>query len=175
MKQAQLMWGLRQWPRYTGLLGLVGVGLLLFALFVYQQKVKPIQRDLESREQVASEEAQRLARPAASDASSIALLTPLRPAESLTNFLRELAQLAEKNKINVQQTDYKSNAEGDNHLLRYGVQFPANGTYDDLRLFIADLEKIPGVRIETFSVARNQIADEQLSAQLQLSYLTETP
>ncbi|SMC16559.1 hypothetical protein SAMN02745857_00212 [Andreprevotia lacus DSM 23236] len=175
MKQEQLAWALRQWPRYTGILGLAGVVLLGIAAMSYQQKIKPVERDLQSREQSATEEQRRLNKPVASDASSIAALTPIRRADTLTQFLRELAELATKDKVVMLQTDYKSNAEGDNHLMRYGVQFPATGTYDAFRQFMTDLEKIPGVRIETFSVSRAQIADEQLTAQMQISYLTETP
>ena len=175
MKQEQLLWTLRQWPRYTGLLGLIGVGLLGFAGLTYKQQILPVKRDLQSREQVASDEMRRLVHPVASGVARMASLVPLRSASSLTNFLREVAQLAEQHHIAIQQTDYKSNKEGDGHLLRYGVQFPAAGNYDDFRQFIAELEKIPGVRIETFSVNRAQIADEQLNAQMQISYLTETP
>ncbi|WP_035053064.1 hypothetical protein [Andreprevotia chitinilytica] len=175
MKQQQLLWLLRKWPRYTGILGFVGAALLVAAGLIWLQKVKPIEHDLDRREETVDAEAAKLAHPAASGASSLAALAPLRHAGSFTDFLRELAKLSQDHKLIVPQTDYKSSPEGAGHLLRYGVQFPATGSYADLRAFVADIEKIPGVRVETFSVGRTQIAEETLAAQIQLSYLTETP
>ncbi|TJZ78779.1 hypothetical protein [Chitiniphilus eburneus] len=172
MNANQLKWHARQWSRYAGLLGVVGVALLLGALLIYRQEVIPFERDLVDREQTLDKNLRALRQPAAVSASAVEDET-LNPPDSFTAFLRQSAQLAGKNRLSVLQSEYRVVSEAEGHLVRYGVQFPANGRYADLRGFIDDLEKLPGVRVEAVSLSRLQVGDELLSIQLQLSYLTE--
>jgi hypothetical protein len=73
----------------------------------------------------------------------------------------------------ITQVDYKSQPEADGKLMRYSMQFPANATYLQLRRFLIELQASPGVRIENLNIQRQQIADDRLAIQIQLSYLTE--
>ncbi|GAA5783953.1 hypothetical protein GCM10007860_09000 [Chitiniphilus shinanonensis] len=173
MNANQLKWHARQWSRYAGLLGVVGIALLLGALMIYRQDVVPFERDLADREQTLERNLRALRQqPVAATASAVEDQS-LNAPDSFTEFLRQSAQLAGKNRVSVLQSEYRVVTEAEGHLVRYGVQFPANGRYADLRGFIADLEKMPGVRVEAMSLSRLQIGDELLSIQLQLSYLTE--
>ncbi|UXY16810.1 hypothetical protein N8I74_07265 [Chitiniphilus purpureus] len=172
MNAKQLTWHARQWSRHAGILGLVGGALLLGALFIQRQEVVPFERDLLEREQKLEENQRSLRQPAATPASAVEQAA-LNPPESFTEFLRRASQIAGRNRLSVLQSEYKMVSEGGGHLVRYGLQFPANGRYPDVRGFIADLEKLPGVRVEAISMSRLQIGDELLSIQMQLSYLTE--
>ncbi|GGP27934.1 hypothetical protein [Silvimonas amylolytica] len=172
MKQAQVIWTLRQWPRYAGLLGWVGVALIVAGVLVYRQTVVPFNRDLDRREADVEDQAHRL-RSNASAASATAGLQPLKTPDTFTGFLRQVSTLGDKHRIMISQSDYKSTAEADGHLVRYGVQFPAQGKYVDIRGLVQDLQALPGVRVETLVMTRGRIDDDLLSMQLQLSYLTE--
>ncbi|WP_148716371.1 hypothetical protein [Chitinolyticbacter meiyuanensis] len=172
MNAQQLKWHARQWSRYAGLLGLVGLGLLVFAALVYTKDVKPFERDLTEREIKLDRDLAELKRAAVQPPSPIEQ-ADLNPPDSFTTFLRDSAQIAGKHRLSVLQSEYKTVTEADGALVRYGVQFPANGRYPDLRDFIGAMEAQPGVRVEALSASRLQVGDELLTVQLQLSYLTE--
>ena len=57
--------------------------------------------------------------------------------------------------------------------MRYSMQFPANATYLQFRRFLLELQASPGVRVESLNIQRQQISDDRLAIQVQLSYLTE--
>lgn len=175
MKSQQLIWHLRRWPRYAGPLGWLGLALIVMAVLLLKQQVEPIEQDLDKREAAASSKRVELRRVmrASAVASSVPAYVRLRRDTSFTAFLGELSELATRHGIAVVQSDYKSVTEGDGHLLRFGLQFPAAGNYPALRAFMRELSAIPGVRIESASMSRQQIGEETLAIQLQLSYLTE--
>jgi hypothetical protein len=172
----QVIWYLRQWRQYAGILAIAGLALLLLAGALYIQKLQPIQKDLERRELGLLEAARKLQQSSSSasataTASSVAERLP--QSNQFTAFLLKLNTLAEQKKIVLQQSDYKATSEVGGELLRYGLQFPANGLYPDIQQFITELEKIPGVRIETLNLSRPQISDAMLNVQIEMSYLSE--
>jgi hypothetical protein len=170
----QIIWYLRQWRKYAGILAIAGLVLLLMAGALYVQKLQPIQKDLERRE-LSLLEAGRKLKQATSSASATAssVADRLPQSNQFTAFLLKLNELAEQKHIVLQQSDYKATPEVGGELLRYGLQFPANGLYPDIQQFIAELEKIPGVHIENLSLSRSQIGETMLSMQVQMSYLSE--
>ncbi|MBB5190855.1 hypothetical protein HNQ50_001578 [Silvimonas terrae] len=172
MKQAQVIWTLRQWPKYAGLLGWVGLALIVAGILVYRQTVMPFNKDLDRREADVEDLSHRL-RSNASAASATAGLQALKTPNTFTDFLRQVSTLGEQHHIVINQSDFKSSTEADGHLVRYGVQFPAQGRYLDIRGLVQDLQALPGVRVETLIMTRGRIDDDLLSMQLQLSYLTE--
>ncbi|WP_283150455.1 hypothetical protein [Silvimonas soli] len=172
MKQAQFIWTLRQWPKYAGVLGWVGLGLIVAGVLIYRQTVVPFNRDLDRREADVQDMARRLKSNAIA-ASTVAGLPPLKTPNTFTEFLRNVSLWGDKHHIAISQSDYKSSAEADGHLVRYGVQFPAQGRYVDIRALVEDLQAQPGVRVETLILTRGRIDEDMLFMQLQLSYLTE--
>ncbi|XZG71376.1 hypothetical protein ACTSKR_05810 [Chitinibacteraceae bacterium HSL-7] len=172
MNANQLQWGLRQELRRSGVLGLAGLALAGFAGLVYMQDVKPFERDLADREVALERNIDDLKR------ATVALQTveptsKLNTPDSFTTFLRDTEKMAGQNRIGILQSEYRVTNEAENALTRYGVLFPANGRYPDVRSFIVAIEQQPGVRVEAINLSRLQIADELLTVQLQLSYLTE--
>ena len=172
MNKAQVFWYLRLIPRYSGILGIAGLGLLAFAYMVYTQELKPFQADLAEREVALERKFQQLRVPPVAS-SSVSALPKLNRDDTFTFFLRRMNDLAAKNQVNLSQVDYKSQLEADGHLQRYSMQFPASARYMQMRRFMSALEQVPGVRIESLNLQRQSIADEQLNIQIQLSYLTE--
>ncbi|HSC80304.1 MAG TPA: hypothetical protein VLC08_08120, partial [Chitinolyticbacter sp.] len=164
MNAQQLKWQARQWVRSAGLLGLVGLGLGAFALIVYTQDVRPFEHDLTERELKLTQDLASLKSAAATPAPA-ALSAELQTPDTFTAFLRQSAQIAGQHRLSVLQSEYKTVTEADGALVRYGVQFPANGRYPDLRDFIAAMEEQPGVRVEALSISRLQIGDELLTVQ----------
>jgi hypothetical protein len=172
MTKAQVIWYLRLIPRYSGILGIAGIALLGFALMLYTQDFKPYQQDLTEREAVLERKSQQLRVPAVMTVDSDAL-PKLNRHDTFTFFLRRLNELAAKNKVVITQVDYKTQPEADGKLQRYSMQFPANANYLELRRFLLELQASPGVRIESLNLQRQQISDDKLAIQIQLSYLTE--
>lgn len=167
-----ILWYLRQWRQYAGILALAGLALLLLSAALYLQKLRPLQKDLARRDMALTEAAHKLIpASAASAASSVADRLP--HSSQFTAFLLTLNQLAEQKHIVLQQSDYKASPEVNGELLRYSLQFPASGVYPDLQQFIAALEKMPGVRIENLNLSRPHIGEPTLTIQMQLSYLSE--
>ncbi|BCL76046.1 hypothetical protein JHS3_17820 [Jeongeupia sp. HS-3] len=174
MNMQQLSWHLRQWPRYAGTLGVVGLALIGMAVLLLKQQVEPIERDLDKREAAIATKQSEIRRTVrASEVASEPAYVKLRRDTSFTAFLAELTALATKNGIAIVQSDYKSVTEADGQLLRFGLQFPASGSYPSLRALMQALKAIPGVRVESVSMSRANIGEEMLAIQLQLSYLTE--
>ncbi|MBE9610401.1 hypothetical protein [Chitinilyticum piscinae] len=174
MNKSQLQWYLRQLPRYGGLLALVGLGLLVLSGILYLQKLQPAQLSLQTRELDLERQFNRLrSMPVASAAAPALGEMLLNQPETYTFFLRRLNHLNEQYRIVPVQMDYKTSLEQDGHFVRYSIQFGATTTYMQLDLWARTLEAIPGVRIESINLSRSQIGDEQLTAQIQLSYLTE--
>jgi hypothetical protein len=169
-------WYLHQWRQYTGILAIAGLVLMLFAGALYLQKLKPLQKDLTLRESTLSEAARKLkiATTTASNAYQASNVAERLPKSSeFTAFLLKLNALAEQKHIELQQSDYKATPEINGELLRYSLQFPASGAYPDVQQFIAELEKMPGVRIENLSLTRQQIGEALLSLEVQMSYLSK--
>ncbi len=172
MSKAQLIWYLRLIPRYSGILGIAGIALLGFALMLYTQDLKPYELDLSERESALERKAMQLRMPTLVNVDSAALPKLNRP-DTFTFFLRRMNELAAKNQVVITQVDYKTQPEADGKLHRYSMQFPANATYYAFRRFLLELQSSPGVRIESLNLQRQQVSDDQLAIQIQLSYLTE--
>jgi hypothetical protein len=172
MSKEQIFWYLRLIPKYSGILGIAGLALLGFALMLYTQDLKPYIYDLNEREIALERKFQQLRTPVAAKSTTEAL-PKLNRSDTFTFFLRRLNDLAANNKVIITQIDYKSQPEADGKLMRYSMQFPANATYLQLRRFLLELQASPGVRVESLNLQRQQISDDRLAIQVQLSYLTE--
>lgn len=172
MSKEHIIWYLRLIPKYSGILGIAGLALLGFALMLYTQDLKPYLSDLNQRETELERKFQQLRAPVVTSTTS-EVLPKLNRNDTFTFFLRRLNDLAAQNKVAITQVDYKSQAEADGKLMRYSMQFPANASYLQLRRFLLELQASPGVRIESLNLQRQQISDDRLAVQVQLSYLTE--
>ncbi|KPC54448.1 hypothetical protein [Amantichitinum ursilacus] len=173
MNSARLLWWMRQWPRQAGLLGWVGLALMLAGWLIYRQQVVPVSQDLDRREIAIDSARHQLRLAAQASAAAAAAPAPLDTPDQFTDMLRQLTEMANAHHVAITQSEYKSVSEGDGHLMRFGIQFPAQGRYPDLRGLVADLQALPGVRVESLMFSRSQIGDDNLTAQLTLSYLTE--
>ncbi|WP_028452362.1 hypothetical protein [Chitinilyticum aquatile] len=175
MNKAQLQWYLRQLPRYGGLLALIGLALLVLSGILYLQKLQPARLSLQTRELELERQFYRLrSMPVASSSASVPIgEIRLNQPETYTFFLRRLNLLNEQYRITPAQMDYKTSIEQEGHFVRYSLQFGASLSYQQLHPWLGSMEAIPGVRIEAINLSRSQISEEQLTAQIQLSYLTE--
>ncbi|WP_410497818.1 hypothetical protein [Chitinibacter sp. S2-10] len=172
MTKSHLLWYLRLIPKYAGVLGLAGLALLLFAWILYSQDLKPYQADLADREAELERKSRALRTPLMAS-SPEQQLPKLNQYDTFTFFLRRLNEIAKAHLIDINQVDYKSQIEADGKLKRYSMQFPATGRYIQFRRFTTALQQIPGVRVEAINLQRQAITEEQLTIQIQLSYLTE--
>ena len=172
MSKEQIIWYLRLIPKYSGILGIAGLALLGFAFMLYTQDLKPYVHDLAERESALERKFLQLRAPATL-VSTTEALPKLNRSDTFTFFLRRLNDLAASNKVTITQVDYKSQPEADGKLMRYSMQFPANATYLQFRRFLLELQASPGVRVESLNIQRQQISDDRLAIQVQLSYLTE--
>ncbi|MEJ8855443.1 hypothetical protein WKW79_12730 [Variovorax robiniae] len=177
-ESGRLLWQMAKLPALTGLYGIVGIVMVVLALVSFFDKQRPVERDLDAREiELAQKEldlarrAKELAEPP--DANAPLPRSVVRTEETYTTFLRAGVRLAAQNHLKGTQIEYRTLSEAGGRLVRYGVQFPVVGTYPDLRNFVIQISQIPGVRIEHMEFTRTQIGDTEVSAQIQLSYLTQ--
>lgn len=168
----RLIWTLRRWGHTCPWSGKVGLLLCILAAGVMVASIHP---------QIAARTAQlhalqtkmvALRTEAAAAARNDA--TPMLPgASTYTAFLRTHAGLALDRSIELTEIDYASRPEADHRLIRHTLRYTIDGTYPVLRDYLANLESMPGVRVETLSFVRSPNPDGTVNALVQLSYLVE--
>jgi len=174
-----LTWWLSRLPAQVGLYGAVGMVMLALALVSLFQRQMPLERDLDDRE-VELDEKERVLEMRAEELAAApaeggvpVVGNAVRADETYTTFVREGIRLATANRLRGSQIEYRTLSEAGGRLVRYGLQFPLTGTYPDMRNFIIQISGIPGVRVESTVFSRSQINETEVSAQVQLSYLTQ--
>jgi len=177
-------WTRRRWMRLFGWPGVAGIGLLAACLAVYLSAIRPAQSRLDAAHQSAIQ----LQKPGKRDANEDRRNQP--PAEQLAEFYRQFPNdknllpwmekiftLAQDQKIDLDQGEYKVSSDKVGKLMRFQMTLPLKGEYPQIRKYLDSLlAGIPIVALEHLQLERQKVGDPALEAKIRLAlYLEQGP
>ncbi|CQR44907.1 conserved exported hypothetical protein [Thiomonas sp. CB3] len=163
----RLAWHVRR----LGVPGLIGLVLALVAGGGFLL-LQPLQRDL--RQQAvrlhALKDHRRFAATPPPRANNASWVRTLPAASSIPAMMRELAALAQKQGLALDQGQYSVTPIAGTALLRWHAHIPITGSYPALRTFLAkSLQAMPALALDGFKLERQDIGAETVQAELRLS------
>ena len=168
-----------------GTIGKIGLGLLIMAIVLLIAAVLPQDSTLQalkarvetlktqplSTSQKASRPTQKIG-----DDQALQIFYEFFPQiDSSPFWIRELARIAKKQRVEINSSDYRLVQEKGARLARYEMILPVRGRYPQIRAFIADaLRAVPAMAITGMVIKRENVNTEQLDVRLEINlYLDE--
>jgi hypothetical protein len=85
-------------------------------------------------------------------------------------WIRELVQLAKKQGVELNSSEYRLVSDGDARLARYEMILPVKGRYPQIRAFMSEaLEAVPAMAISAIAMKRENIASDRLEVRLEIN------
>lgn len=160
--------------RSAGWAGVVGFGLLVFALSLDYFGNRTLAEEADALQQEAHVLASRLRHPAvtpvASDRQRLdAFYASLPRSSDLPELLVRLHGHALARGIRVESANYRSTPEAGTPLERITLELPAQGTYPLLRAWLEDVQTaMPEVALDAISLRRDSIGVTDVQARVRL-------
>jgi Tfp pilus assembly protein PilO len=154
-----------------GRAGALGVLLLAGALVFDLVQLRPLETE---RDELLEQNRLAAMQPAAAKAGSaearVASAAALPVATAAEEGLRQLFDAAAKNGLTLDQGDYSMSSEKSGEIHRYQINLPVQGSYPDLRAFIAQsLNENPALALAHVELMREVIEDTDLQATLRFT------
>lgn len=90
--------------------------------------------------------------------------------------LRHIHRSAAEHDVVLSTGEYRLVDESGGRLQRYQITLPANGTYPDLRAWMADvLNELPTMALDELSLKRNAVGESQVQARVRWSFYLKAP
>jgi hypothetical protein len=168
-----------------GTIGKIGLGLLIMAVVLLIAAVFPQDttlQTLKSRAETLQTQplstSQKTSRPTQKIGNDQALQIFYEffpQIDSSPFWIRELARIAKKQRVEINSSDYRLVLEKGARLARYEMILPVRGRYPQIRAFIADaLQAVPAMAITGMVIKRENVKTEQLDVRLEINlYLDE--
>lgn len=168
-----------------GTIGKIGLGLLIMAIVLLIGAVLPQDTTLQALKARAEtlqtqplSTSQKASRPTQKigDDQALQIFYEFFPQiDSSPFWVRELARIAKKQRVEINSSDYRLVQEKGARLARYEMILPVRGRYPQIRAFIADaLQAVPAMAITGMVIKRENVNTEQLDVRLEINlYLDE--
>ena len=168
-----------------GTIGKIGLGLLAMAIVLLIAAVLPQETTLQTLKTHAEtlqthplSPSQKASRPTQKigDDQALQIFYEFFPQiDSSPFWIRELARIAKKQRVEINSSDYRLVQEKGARLARYEMILPVRGRYPQIRAFIADaLQTVPAMAINGMVIKRENVKTEQLDVRLEIDlYLDE--
>jgi hypothetical protein len=168
-----------------GTIGKIGLGLLIMAIVLLIAAVFPQDTTLQTLKTQAEtlqtqplSTSQKTSRPTQKigDDQALQIFYEFFPQiDSSPFWIRELARIAKKQRVEINSSDYRLVLEKGARLARYEMILPVRGRYPQIRAFIADaLQAVPAMAITGMVIKRENVKTEQLDVRLEINlYLDE--
>ena len=168
---------LRREVARLGTAGVIGIGLIVFAVGFYFSALRPSDRalaelraearDLERELRMGGSLAARDATPA----EQLATFYAFFPAAGETSaLLKRISAAAGARGIELQSGEYRMHKSGGARLARYEISLPLKGTYKQVRGFVADvLAAVPAAVLEEVNLRRENIESARLEARVRFT------
>ncbi|HLP97443.1 MAG TPA: GspMb/PilO family protein [Sideroxyarcus sp.] len=171
----------RSWLRMLGWPGMVAIGIMAAFPPFYLSVIAEAQERLESvRHSTLALRQQNAADGAAGETGGtpvdqLAAFYRMFPAERDTpQRLKQLAALAEKNGLSLDEGEFEVVQAPGGRLLRLRMVLPVKGEYPRIRGFLAALPaEIPGIALENVQFSRQNVTDPAVAAQIRLALYLE--
>jgi hypothetical protein len=166
------------WP------GIIAVGLLVMCLPFYFSTIRPMQLNLEAKQQDFNLSRDRAL---SHDAIDHSLDTPSEqlvqfykffPSEKTSpHWLGLMVDIAEKKGLALNHGEYAVVRDSVGQLRRFKITLPVQGTYPQIRQYLAALiESVPSMSLENVQFEREDINETDLQAKIKLVlYLRHVP
>lgn len=171
----QLTWILQHWRSYLGPLGLAGFSGICLALALTLLWLQPLRHQQHSLTQDLAE----LQRPEL--LNKITQQPKMRLSEFYQQFphlntapdwLDLIDQKLRAHKLVLKQADYKLVRERNSPLLRYQVNLPVSGDYQEIRSCLQELQQaMPFALVEDVAFERDSTANSVVQAKIRLSLM----
>lgn len=160
-----------------GTMGVVGIGLLVFAVAFYLSAVRPGERalgalraearDLERQLQMGGSLGARERTPA----EQLAAFYAFFPAADQTSvLLKRINTAAGARGLELQSGEYRMQRREGTRLARYEITLPVKGSYTQVRDFVADvLAAMPAAVLEEVNLRRESIESARLEARVRFT------
>jgi len=160
-----------------GTMGVVGIGLLVFAVAFYFSALRPGERalgelrvearDLERQLQMGGSLATRERTPS----EQLAAFYAFFPASGETSaLLKRISAAAGSRGLELQSGEYRMQQSQGARLARYEITLPLKGSYTQVRDFVADvLAAVPAAVLEEVNLRRESIESARLEARVRFT------
>jgi hypothetical protein len=92
------------------------------------------------------------------------------PESEVSEVLRKIAAMAERNGVVLSQSDYQNSSKGHGGLNRLQVTLPLRASYPQLKQFIEQvLFEFPGVSLDDLVLKRESVSQNQVEIRIKLS------
>lgn len=168
----RLAWEFQRARWRLGMPGLLAFVLIAAALVILLAEIVPLRRDeAERRSDLAARE-EKLKEPPPPLAEEAP--TEVSADRRFFVFLHGFHAMAERAALTIPQISYQvMDAKEDKSTKRYLLETTFTSTYLQMRSFLAELRRVPGVRCERLTISRQTIAATQLDIKLQCLFLVE--
>lgn len=158
------------WP------GVVGLGLLVFAVVIAVSALLPLRAEV-AHLRDAAEALQRrvgggdraVARPPTVDQLAT-FYAFFPPPESSPDWLGRIYKIAQAKGVQLQSGEYRFERAASPRLRRYQMTLPVQGTYAQIRGFVGEvLEQVPAAVLEEVSLKRENVETQRVEARVRLT------
>lgn len=163
---------LNRWLSVLGTPGVVGVGLLLFTLGLYDSSIAPAAKRLAAVQARITKLQQqtRLSKINLEQGPLADFYSFFPPAENLRETLDRIYAAADKEGLELPKGDYRLVRGNQGQIATFQAVFPIRGTYPQLRRFIAVvLNEFPFVALDDLRLEKQRAADSSIDSQVKLT------
>lgn len=162
------------WPAAVGLLLMVAV----WPLAHFGADSARVQTAALQQAQAAQRE--RLARQPDPEADQVTRLAEFEAglplAEGAIQAVRHIHRSAAEHDVVLSTGEYRLVNESGGRLQRYQITLPADGTYPDVRAWMADvLNELPTMALDELSLKRNEVGESRVQARVRWSFYLKGP
>ncbi|MBI5919226.1 MAG: hypothetical protein HY849_07635 [Nitrosomonadales bacterium] len=171
LRVAALRWQMRRMAGELGTPGVIGIGVLTFAVMYGYSTIIPEQQELIELKQRAAQSRAVTQTPTRPDPAQTLQVQPQTfPARTeLLTWLDRLHQAAVANHLVLDLGEYKLGAVSGS-LQTYEINFPVKTDYAQLRGFLSQaLSDNPGLSLDEISFRRQKVSDAQLDARVRMT------
>jgi Tfp pilus assembly protein PilO len=174
----RLVWEATRQGQKLGWLGAVGTLLIMFAAAFHFSAVISLQKEIDEMrndaERLRARYQMAITQPNAVKAGLSQQLGTFYeffpPSATLPDWLDRVYAAADKRGVALERGEYKVVQERGWRLLRYQINLPVKGTYEQIRGFVADvLAEVPAAAIDEIGLKREGITATILEAQVKLT------
>jgi hypothetical protein len=154
--------------------GILGLGLLAFAIGFYFSTFRPEQMRLEElRIQISRLEESRARAKSEEPKSPADKLNSfyglLPPSNHIADLLEKIYGAADQQKLKLDQGEYRAVRSNASRLTDYQVTLPIKGTYPQVRKFVATaLAEVPNLSLDSIQFERQKVGDTTVDAKVKL-------
>ena len=166
------MWELQRARWRLGMFGTLAAVLVLAVLLLTLLEIWPLSRDIAARRTALDARIAKLQDPPAPSADEAP--TEVSADRRFFEFLHGFHSAAENAALPIPQISYQAVETKDvKTIKRYLLETTFVCTYLQMRSFLGELRRVPGVRCERVTISRQAIAATQLEVKLQGQYVVE--